>query len=121
DVDEAVEVALVVAHHHHRHQSGMAGEVLARLLDPVADAGVLPAAGEDAPLFLAEDGGVGEPAEGERDALIETGCEKGCHWKTLPGRGALGKGENGTRSATVGSVKRNVGSVVHPAFLTRSW
>ena len=79
DVDEAVQAPVMVAHDDHRHQAGVSGQVLARDLHPVGDADVLPGVGEDASLLLAEDVRVGEPAEGQGDALVEAGAKVDGH------------------------------------------
>jgi hypothetical protein len=66
----------VVADDDDRDEPGMAGGVRARLGDPFRRDPVLPGAGEDPVLLEAEDVGVGEPRERQRDAGVEAGRER---------------------------------------------
>ena len=57
------------------HEAGVAGGELARLRDPRGGHGVLPCVREDPFLLGAEDLGVGEPRERQRDAGVEPRCQ----------------------------------------------
>ena len=83
-VHEPTDLVVVPAHDDHGHEAGVAGEVLARLGDPVRDPRVLPRARKDALLLLTENRGISEPGERERDSLVELRSELRCHLRQRP-------------------------------------
>ena len=77
DVDESAQLSVAAADDEDRDVAGATREVGAGLGDGLGRAGVLPAPAEDALLLEPVDLGVGVPAGGKREALVELLAEIG--------------------------------------------
>ena len=91
DVDQRAQHAVAVAHHHHGHVAGAAGEVGARLGHQSKVAGVVPRGGEQPRALGRQHLGVGVPAVGQRGGHAGTAAPETA-WHAASRSGASGTG-----------------------------